>query len=117
MDKADIIELNKNIGNRLKAVRHIYNEGMCLSVKQFAYLLDISTEKLLNYEKGRTALPIDVLLKLYNRGINPMFLITGENTIFTDTDAGQLLEKKIINKNPNYKLTMQEVLSKLHKKI
>jgi len=79
MNKKEIKELNKNIGNRLKAIRHIYLEGMCLSTKQFAYLLGITEEKLLNYENGRSALPIDVLFKLYKRGINPTLLVIGKD--------------------------------------
>ena len=43
------------------------------------YLLGITEEKLLNYENGRSALPIDVLFKLYKRGINPTLLVIGKD--------------------------------------
>jgi len=110
------IELNKDIGIRLKSVRLICNEGTYFTVKQFAHLLNITTERLLNYESGRSELPINVLIELYNRGINPIFLLTGEGEVFTKNDIGKSLKDKILNKNIDYKLAIENTLSNFYKK-
>ena len=101
---------NKQIGNRLKAVRSIYNEGIRFTVEQFAHLLDITNEQLLNYEAGRSALPINVLIELYNRGINPVFILAGEEDIFANNYVGNELRKKINSKNMDYNRIINEAL-------
>ena len=108
----DATELNKEIGIRLKSVRHIYNEGSYLTVRQFANLLYITPEKLLNYESGRSALPINVLIELYNRGINPIFLLVGEEDVFAN-NAGKSLKEKIMNRNIDYNLIVKNMSSNL----
>jgi len=116
MSNTENLELNKNIGNRIKAIRHIYNEGIRLTVEQFAHLLDINTEKLLNYESGRSALPISVLLELYNRGINPIFILTGNGEIFANNNVGRSLKKSILNKNINFDDTVNDILARTSEK-
>lgn len=90
---------NKEIGKRLRKVREIMNEGGKLSAEQFAYLLGETRDKIANYESGRASLPVRVLYELYNRGINPQFLLSGEGSIFADNDIGKAFEKKINERN------------------
>jgi transcriptional regulator with XRE-family HTH domain len=101
---------NKQIGNRIKAVRSIYNEGIRLTVEQFSHLLDISNEQLLNYENGRSALPINILIELYNRGINPIFILTGEADVLAGNKAGNELRKKLHLKNIDYNAIINDAL-------
>ncbi|MDC1068023.1 helix-turn-helix transcriptional regulator [Candidatus Kapabacteria bacterium] len=91
-------QLQKLSGNRLKNIREIFNEGSKLSANQFAFLLDESADRIRNCELGRTSISIDILKKLYERGINPSYIITGEGDIFTDTPTGKELRNKILAK-------------------
>lgn len=111
MSNNEIAELNKTIGIRLKAIRKIYNEGIHLSVEQFAHLLDISTDKLLNYESGRSALPINLLIELHNRGINPMFILLGSGDMFAKNSVGQALKKSILDKKIDYETVINEAIN------
>ena len=95
--------INKEIGKRLKKVREIMNEGGKLSAEQFAYLLGETRDKIANYESGRASLPVRVLYELYNRGINPQFLLSGEGSIFADNTAGKEFERKINERNSKIK--------------
>jgi transcriptional regulator with XRE-family HTH domain len=70
--------LNKEIGHRLREIRHIANEGDKLSARQFAHLLGETTDKILNYENGRAAVTPQLLVNLYRRGFSPVYLLTGE---------------------------------------
>lgn len=85
-------------GERLKKIRFIFNEGGKLSADQFAFLLGESRDKIANYELGRAGLPIRVLLELYKRGINPVYLISGDGSIFADNNEGVNLRNRIANK-------------------
>jgi hypothetical protein len=86
------------IGARLREVRSIFNEGSRLSSEQFAYLLDETRDKIINYELGRAAVPLRVLLELYRRGINPIYLLSGDGDIFAKNIAGKTLKEKIAEK-------------------
>lgn len=94
-------EYLKNIGKRLRIVRSIFNEGNKLSTEQFAYLLGESRDNIANYEHARAAVPVRVLIELYNRGINPTWIITGEGSLFADNAAGQAFRKKLEQRNIN----------------
>ena len=87
--------LNKEIGKRLREIRNIANEGTKLSARQFAHLLDETTDKILNYENGRAAVSVQVLINLYYRGFNPVYILTGEGSIFADNAVGSGLKHKI----------------------
>ncbi len=89
------MDLNKEIGKRIKNIRLIFNEGGKLSANQFGFLLKESGDKIRNYELGRTAVPVRILLSLYNRGINPIYIISGEGSMFADTKAGRAFAKKL----------------------
>lgn len=88
-------DINTEIGIRLKKIRSIFNEGGELTGNQFAYLLGENGDKIRNYESGRSALPVKVLLELYYRGISPVYVISGEGSIFADNDAGRDFAEKI----------------------
>jgi hypothetical protein len=87
--------LNKEIGKRLRFVRSIFNEGGKLSAAQFAFLLGETLHKILNYELGRAQVPPSLLIKLYQRGINPIYILTGEGSVFAPNHAGRKLEEKL----------------------
>lgn len=113
-----IFEFNKKCGIRLRKVREIFNEGRKLSAEQFAHILDESRDRISNYESGRTQIPLRLLYELYYRGINPIFIIAGENQIFADNNAGKKLQRKIEAKSKfdketaqNYQNLIQEVIS------
>lgn len=94
------MSLNIEIGERLRRIRHLANEGGKLSAKQFAYLLDETADKILNYESGRAAISISLLIKLYRRGFNPIYLLTGEGSCFADNEQGLILQNKV-DSRPN----------------
>ena len=74
--------LQKEIGNRLKYIREfILNESVGLTLRQFSALMNISEDKSRNYELGRSKIPIELLIKLYYKGINPIYILTGEGSI------------------------------------
>ena len=102
--------LNKQIGNRIKAVRSIYNEGVRLTVEQFAHLLDITNDQLLNYESGRSTLPMNILYELYKRGVNPYFIVTGEKDALADNKIGNELRQKMKAKNIDYNAIINDAL-------
>lgn len=89
---------SEQAGERLKKIRFIFNEGGKLSADQFAFLLGETRDKIANYELGRAGLPIRVLLELYKRGINPIFLIAGEGSIFADNTEGNNFRNRIADK-------------------
>jgi hypothetical protein len=80
--------INQEIGNRLREIRDIFHEGVKLSADQFAFILDETGDKIRNYELGRAAISVRLLRKLYEKGINPTYVITGEGDIFADNTAG-----------------------------
>jgi predicted metalloprotease len=102
-------ELNIQIGKRLRQVRLMFNEGEKLSTMQFAYLLGESTERIYNYEFGRAGVPVRVLLELYNRGINPIYIISGEGDIFAPNKEGVTLKEKISKRKANLLVNKNEV--------
>lgn len=103
--------LNKEIGARLRLIRFLFNEGGKLSAEQFGYLIGYSTDKILNYELGRASVPIELLIELYHRGFNPIFLLTGKESIFARNNAGKKRKKDLEKRgiDPN-KLASQDVL-------
>ncbi|MGQ9819249.1 MAG: hypothetical protein ACUVQ1_04905 [Candidatus Kapaibacteriales bacterium] len=98
-------KLAKEIGNRLRFIRNIYHEGSRLSSNQFAHLFNESLHRILSYEQGRSNIPVYLIYQLYYRGINPIFLITGEHSIFAPNKAGYELYERIKGKVPSSVLT------------
>ena len=87
--------INSEIGKRLRLVRNIFNEGGKLSAQQFAFLLNETRDKIISYELGRSSIPIRMLVELYNRGINIIWLLTGEGDIFAKNEAGRRFKNNI----------------------
>ncbi len=83
------------MGKRLREVREIFNEGGKVSTTQFAYVLSETRDRISNYENGRSAIPVKLLYELYNRGINPTYIITGDGEIFANNEAGNIFKEKI----------------------
>jgi len=111
-------EYQKQVGLRLRHIREIMNEGSKLSAEQFAYLVNETGDRIRNYELGRASIPIRLLYNLYNRGINPNFIITGDGKFFAENEEGQRLYKLILSRTPNFKSEQKELLgSKPSKKI
>ncbi len=91
-------DYNLEVGKRLRIVRNIFNEGGKLTADQFAFLMGETRDKITNYELGRAAVPVRLLLELYNRGINPVYIISGEGSVFTETTTGTEFLEKIVNR-------------------
>jgi len=89
------ITINADVGNRLREIRALFNEGGKISAAQFAYLLNTSRDKIANYESGRSSLPLEIVYLLYQRGINPIYLICGEGSMFASNSEGKKFELKI----------------------
>ncbi|OGU14254.1 MAG: hypothetical protein A2X61_16700 [Ignavibacteria bacterium GWB2_35_12] len=87
-------DLQKKIGNRLKEVRNIFFEGGKLSARQFALAVNETKDNIANYENGRANAPNRLLVTLYNKGINPTYILTGDGSIYAANEAGKLLEKR-----------------------
>lgn|GEM_PF-638369 len=103
--------LNKEIGARLRLIRSIFNEGGKLSAEQFGYLLHQNTDKILNYELGRAAIPLELLIELYYRGYNPIFILTGKESIFANNSEGKKRRKELENRGIDIeKLITQNVV-------
>jgi hypothetical protein len=105
----DTKELNIQVGMRLRQIRMIFNEGKKLSTMQFAYLVDESPERMYNYEFGRAGIPVRVLLELYKRGINPIYLISGEGDVFAPNKAGIELKERINKKQAKNQIGKTEI--------
>ncbi len=104
--------LNKEIGSRLRLIRSIFNEGGKLSAEQFAYLLNQNTDKILNYELGRAAIPLELLISLYERGYNPVYILTGKEGIFCNNSEGKKRKKEMEQRGINIqKIFSQNVVS------
>jgi hypothetical protein len=61
-------------------------------------LLGESRDKIANYELGRAGLPVRVLYELYKRGINPIYIIAGEGSVFADNIEGDNFREKVKEK-------------------
>ncbi len=88
-------DLKAQTGERLREIRNIFNEGFKLTISQFAGLMGETKDRMANYESGRSSIPNHLLVNLYRRGVNPVYLLTGEGSIYADTPAGKELKKKI----------------------
>ncbi len=106
-------DLNREIGERLKGIRHIFNDGKKLSAEQFGHLLGESRDNIANYESGRAGLPVRLLYELYFRGVCPTWLITGLGSVFADNDEGKKFNERILLRNVSisnvYKLNENEL--------
>jgi len=95
-------------GKRLRNIREILNEGGKLSAEQFAFIINESRDKIINFELGRTAIPIKLLFEIYKRGFDPNYIISGSGSLFLDDDHGKRLRAIIEDKLQNSILTTSE---------
>lgn len=95
-------------GQRLRNLREILNEGGKLSAEQFAFITNESQDKIINYELGRSAIPIKLLYEIYKRGFNPNYIISGIGSIFLDDDKGIKLRELFVHKLQNSVLSSAE---------
>ena len=79
------------MGKRLREIRHVFFEGRKVSTRQFAEFLSETKDNIANYENGRAFIPNRLLVSLYLRGYNPIFLLTGESSMYADNEAGETL--------------------------
>lgn len=87
-------EINKAIGKRLQEVRRIYNNGYRCSAEQLAGEIGESVANIRNYECGKAGIPNRVLLALYHKGINPIYLLSGEGEVHAPNAAGEALQSR-----------------------
>jgi hypothetical protein len=83
------------ISNRLKEVRTKYFEAFKLSTAQFSIELEESEFNLQNYESGKASIPNRLLIALYYKGINPIYILTGEGEIYADTPQGRARRERV----------------------
>lgn len=101
---------NKEMGARLKEIRSIMNEGTKLSAEQFAYLLEETGDRIRNYELGRAGVPARLLYNLYHRGFNPIYVVTGEGSMYAPTEKGDEVRDSIetrLTRNNTMKLVRE----------
>lgn len=104
-------DYNNEVGRRLRLIRNVFNEGGKLTADQFAFLLGETRDKITNYELGRASIPIRLLFELYNRGINPIYLITGEGSCFAANKAGREFATKMLYRLENGYITDRKTIA------
>jgi hypothetical protein len=87
--------MQKNIGDRLKEIRDIIFEGGRISARQFAQSVGETKDNIANYENGRANVPNRLLAALYHKGINPIYILTGEGTVNAPNEAGKIIAQRI----------------------
>ncbi|MBM2814663.1 MAG: hypothetical protein HW421_1425 [Ignavibacteria bacterium] len=86
-------KLKIDIGKRLLEIREgLLFEGIKVSSAQFAKMFGETTDKIQNYERGVSNVPNHLLVRLYRRGINPTYILTGEGSKFADNEEGRKLK-------------------------
>ncbi len=85
------------IGKRLQEVRNKYISSRKLSTLEFADLINESKFNISNYESGKANIPNRVLVELYKKGINPTWILTGEQSIYVNTINSAEAEEKEFN--------------------
>jgi len=91
--------MQKEVVQRLREVRDIFYEGNKLSARLFANTLGETKDNIVNYENGKANIPNRLLIALYYKGFNPIYILTGEGSIFADNERGRELFKIIEKKN------------------
>ncbi len=87
-------DTQKEIGKRLQEIRNVYNNGFKASIEQFAGELGETKYNISNYESGKANIPNRLLLSLYDKGINPLYILTGEGSKFSDNVEGRKFKDK-----------------------
>lgn len=88
-------DYSSEMGFRLRKIRENFIlPGVKLSANQFAKMLDSTADKILNYERGLSNVPNSILIRLYYLGINPVYILTGEEYVFANNESGKRLNQK-----------------------
>jgi transcriptional regulator with XRE-family HTH domain len=78
------LERRKKIGKRLRLIRKKIAPGGTWRALEIAAWLGVGSETWREYERGKAAIPGDILLRLIvELGISPRWLLTGQGAIRT----------------------------------
>ena len=102
------------IGKRLREVRLNYLENIKLSIPDFAIELGESKYNIANYERGIANIPNRLLVSLYEKGFNPIYILTGEGSMFADNKTGKLRFSKIKQSEPLSEIEENALKEKLN---
>ena len=83
------------IGNRLRKIRELYLIGIKISIAQFAELVGEPKHNIAAYESGKANIPNRLFVALYERGINPVYILTGEGSVYSQNEAGKSLRNSL----------------------
>ncbi|GAB5465422.1 MAG: hypothetical protein Kapaf2KO_08580 [Candidatus Kapaibacteriales bacterium] len=86
---------NEAIGERLKTFRKFFLNGQQITSSQLAGLLDEKPDRIRNYESGRSAIPIRLVVALDEIGLSMNYLLTGEGLIFSSSEKGIELKSEL----------------------
>jgi hypothetical protein len=90
---------NQNeIGLRLRTIRDQYLIGIKISTNQFAELVGEPKHNIAAYESGKANIPNRVFVALYDKGINPIYILTGEGSVYAPNKAGTTLSESLKGK-------------------
>ncbi len=78
-------------------IRERFLLGIKLSIAQFSELLGEPKYNIQAYETGRANIPNRILVNLYEKGINPTFILTGEGSAFASNSSGRELQQKYLS--------------------
>lgn len=87
------MKIQIEIGNRLREIREKYLIGIKLTIPQFAELVGELKHNITAYESGRANIPNRLLVTLYHKGINPVYVLTSEGNVYANNSAGRSLEQ------------------------
>lgn len=87
--------LQTEIGKRLQEVRNIYNSGYKAGIEQFAAELGENKFNISNYEHGKANVPPRIFVALFEKGFNPVYILTGSGDIFADNENGRTRRNNI----------------------
>lgn len=80
------------IGKRLSEIRNIWNGGFRATIEQFATELGEQRHNISNYESGKANIPPRVLVALFEKGYNPVYILTGTGDVYADNEKGRSLK-------------------------
>ena len=97
-------KLQTEIGKRIQEIRNVYNNGFRATLEQFSAELGETKYNISNYENGKANLPPRVLVSLYEKGFNPVYILTGTSEIYADNERGRELKIAAVSSKSNAKI-------------
>lgn len=85
-------KLQSEIGKRIQEIRNIYNGGFRATLEQFSTELGETKYNISNYENGKANIPPRVLVSIFEKGFNPVYVLTGIGDIYADNEKGRSLK-------------------------